>query len=443
MGTRVRFAPSPTGDLHIGSVRTALYNFLFARHEKATFVLRIEDTDQKRNKEEALRGITDGLAWAGLTWDEGPVFQSDRLDLYAECARRLEASGRAYWRDDPGKGRALVFRIDRRKIGWDDLVHGPSARDISADPDLVIVKSDGFPTYNFACVVDDHDMNITHVLRGDEHFANTPKQISLYRALEWAPPVFGHMPLILDPDGEKLSKRKMEKYANIGLPVVVEECRRLGYLPEAVVNFVALLGWSPGHDIELMTLDEMIRAFTPERINTTPARFLVDKLLWMNGMYIRRCALDRLTELSRPYIESAYGPQPPEKIREAVRQQQERLKRLDELALSTRFVFASRVEYDPKAVEKWLEPDGARALLAEVRKGLAAMHTMDKEGIEALLGRIVQEHQTKLGHVAQPLRVAVTGGTVSPPIHDTLEILGRDTVLARIDHALEIAGSKK
>ncbi|MBI2933509.1 MAG: glutamate--tRNA ligase [Planctomycetes bacterium] len=438
MGIRVRFAPSPTGDLHIGSVRTALYNFLHARHEKGTFVLRIEDTDQKRNKEEALKGIVDGLQWCGLHWDEGPIFQSDRLDVYSRYAKKIEESGRAYWRDDPGKGRALVFRIDREKIAWDDLVHGPSARDISLDPDLVLVKSDSFPTYNFACVIDDHEMNISHVLRGDEHLANTPKQISLYRALGWEPPRFGHMPLIMDPDGEKLSKRKIEKYHGIGLPVIVEECRALGYLPEAIVNFVALLGWSPGGDLELMTLDEMIEKFTADRIGTTPARFLVDKLLWMNGIYIRKCPIDRLVELTRPYIESTYGPQPVEKLREAVRQQQERIKRLDELPALTKFAFAPKIEYDAKAVAKWLTADGGRAILGDLRAELSELRAFDKAAVESVLTRVMEKHKTKLGNVAQPLRVAVTGGTVSPPIHDTLAILGRETVLARIDEALKL-----
>ncbi|HYE98299.1 MAG TPA: glutamate--tRNA ligase family protein, partial [Planctomycetota bacterium] len=201
MTVRVRFAPSPTGDLHIGGVRTALYNYLHARHEGGTFVLRIEDTDQARNREDSLKTIKEGLAWCGLAWDEGPHYQSLRLERYKECARQLEEKGRAYWKEDPEKGRALYFRIDRGRIGWKDLIHGEMAFDTSADPDLVVVRSNGYPTYNFAVVVDDHDMGITRVLRGDEHAPNTPKQIMLYRAFGWEPPEFGHMPLIFDPEG--------------------------------------------------------------------------------------------------------------------------------------------------------------------------------------------------------------------------------------------------
>jgi glutamyl-tRNA synthetase len=440
MSVRVRFAPSPTGDLHIGGVRTALYNFLHARHEKGTFVLRIEDTDQQRNREDSLRTIREGLAWCGIAWDEGPHYQSLRLERYRECADELLKKGRAYWKEDPDKGRALYFSIDRGRIAWKDLIHGEMAFDTSADPDLVIVRSNGFPTYNFAVVVDDHDMEITRVLRGDEHAPNTPKQISLYRAFGWTPPEFGHMPLIFDPDGAKLSKREIEKYRAMGLPVTVDECRRLGYLPEAIVNFLALLGWSPGNNLELMTLEEMVRLFTIDRIGATPARFLVDKLLWMNGQYIRKCPLDRLVDLCRPYLEAAYdlSDAPAEGVREAVRQQQERLKRLDEIVGLTRFVFAPAIEYDAKAVEKWLKADGARAILIELRAALAAMAAFGKEPVEALLRSLAERRGLKLARVAQPLRVAVTGSDASPPMHETLAALGKDRVLARIDEALKL-----
>lgn len=439
MTVRVRFAPSPTGDLHIGGVRTALYNFLFARHVKGTFVLRIEDTDQKRNRDESLASIQDGLSWCGLTWDEGPHYQSLRLDRYRECAKELEDKGRAYWQTDPEKGKALYFRIDREKMAWNDLIHGASAMDTSADPDLVIIKSDGFPTYNFAVVVDDHDMKITHVLRGDEHFSNTPKQVSLYRAFGWEPPTFGHMPLIFAPDGTKLSKRETEKYRTMGLPVTVNECRLLGYLPEAIVNFVALLGWSPGNDVELMTLDELIAAFTPERIGNTPARFLVDKLLWMNGQYLRKAPLDRVVEICRPYLEKAYdlAGLPAEKIREAVAQQHPRLRRLDEIVPTTRFFFAKEVAYDEKAVAKHLKADGAAALLTELRAELEKI-PLDQGPVEELFKRMAEARQVKLAKIAQPLRVALTGGEASPPMHDVLHLLGRERVLARIDAALNL-----
>jgi glutamyl-tRNA synthetase len=438
MTVRVRFAPSPTGDLHIGGVRTALYNYLHARHEKGVFVLRIEDTDQARNREESLQTIKEGLAWCGITWDEGPYYQSLRLDRYREVARKLEESGRAYWKEDPDKGKALYFKIDRERIGWKDLIHKEMAFDTSADPDLVIVRSNGFPTYNFAVVVDDHDMAISRVLRGDEHAPNTPKQISLYRALGWTPPEFGHMPLIFDPQGAKLSKREIEKYRAIGLPVTVAECRRLGYLPEAIVNFLALLGWSPGNNVELMTLGQMVELFTVERIGSTPARFLVDKLQWMNGHYVRQCALDRLVELCRPYLEAKFDLSgvPRATMDEAVRQQKERLKRLDEIVGLTKFVFQPSVDYDEKAVAKWLKVEGVRSILEELREALAKMERFEKEGIESLLRGAAERRNLKLAKVAQPLRVAVTGSDASPPMHETLEVLGKERVLSRLDATL-------
>ncbi len=440
MTVRVRFAPSPTGDLHVGGVRTALYNFLHARHEGGTFVLRIEDTDQQRNREDSLKTIKEGLSWCGLAWDEGPFYQSLRLDRYREVAKKLEELGRAYWKEDPEKGKALYFSIDRCRMTWKDLVHGEMSFDTSADPDLVLIRSNGYPTYNFAVVVDDHDMGITRVLRGDEHAPNTPRQIMLYKVMGWEPPQFGHMPIIFDPNGAKLSKREIEKYRLMGLPVTVEECRRLGYLPEAIVNFLALLGWSPGNNIELMTLDEMVKLFTVDRITVTPARFLVDKLQWMNGQYIRKCDLSRLVELCRPYLAEKYdlSAVPPELLREAVRQQQERLKRLDEIAPLTRFIFAAELEYDAKAVETHLKAAGSKEILVEIRAALQAMSVFEKEAVEQVLKGIAEKHGLKLGKVAQPLRVAVTGGAASPPMHETLTAVGRDRVLARIDAALKM-----
>ena len=441
MTVRVRFAPSPTGDLHIGGVRTALYNFLHARHEGGVFVLRIEDTDQARNRDDSLKTIKDGLAWCGLAWDEGPHYQSLRLERYKELAKQLETSGRAYWKEDveKGMGKALYFSIDRGRVGFKDLIHGEISVDTTADNDFVLIRSNGFPTFMFANAVDDHDMNITRVLRGDDHLSNTPKQLMLFKAFGWTPPEYGHMPLIFDPEGKKLSKREIDHYRAIGLPVSVDECRRLGYLPETVLNFLALLGWSPGNNIELMTLEEMIKLFTVDRIGSTPARFLVDKLQWMNGQYIRKCPLDRLVALCLPYLEAKYdlSKVSAETVRESIRQQQERLKRLDEIVPLTKWIFERDLQPDAKAVEKWLKAEGGKAVLEDLRAGLAPMERFDKEPVEALLKAVAEKRGLKLGKVAQPLRVAVTGGDASPPMHETLGILGRERAMARIDAALK------
>lgn len=430
MTVRVRFAPSPTGSFHIGSARTALYNYLFARHEKGAFLLRVEDTDRERNSEESLRTILEGLEWLGLKYDEEPVFQSKRVDLHREAAERLLESGRAYWREDEGKGKALVFRIDREKIEWPDAVHGPMGRDLSDDPDLVILKSDGRPTYNLAVVVDDFDMKITHVIRGDDHVSNTPKQISLYRALGYEPPVFGHIPLILDHSGAKISKRKEYDF-----PVSVEETRQAGYLPEAFINFLVLLGWSPGDDRELMPLQEMIEAFTLERCSTTPARFLRNKMDFMNGHYIREADPDRILDLCRPYLEAKY-PLEGEGWKSAVRVHQSRLRRLDEISDAIRYVLTDDISYSEKAERKWLRKEGVPGVLRELRSAIESIPTLEKEPVEEMLKTLSEKHDLKMNRVAQPLRVALTGKDASPPMHDTLQLLGKERALERIDRAL-------
>ncbi|MFH1023917.1 MAG: glutamate--tRNA ligase family protein [Planctomycetota bacterium] len=481
-GVRVRFAPSPTGDFHIGSARTALYNYLFARHEKGTFVLRIEDTDRTRNTPEALEAVYGSLKWLGFGWDEGPYFQSQRIDIYKAAAEKLLTTGRAFHRDDPAKGKCVVFKIDRERVEWNDAIHGPIGRDISQEPDPVILKSDGFPTYNFACVVDDVDMKITHVIRGEDHVSNTPKQISLYRALGATPPVFAHIPLVLYPGGKKMSKRhKMESQSlkvseskslgvegsrtpellNSRTPKLpdsqtpglqdfldlmpstsVMDYRKKGYLPEALANFIALLGWSPGDNREVMPLDEMIARFTLDRVNARGAQFDVKKLDWLNGEYLRKMPLDTLVEKTRPFLDAAYdmAAVPPEKVREAVRIEQERLKTFGDIVPATKFLFADEIAYDGKAVKKFLTPESL-AILGEFGRVLGNLPEFTPDRIHAALEEFAREKSLELKHIAQPLRVAVTGGTVSPPIHETLALLGKETVRARLEKARGAAAS--
>lgn len=434
MTVRVRFAPSPTGYLHIGGARTALFNFLFARHEGGVFVLRVDDTDQTRNSEESLRTILDGLRWLGMTWDEGPYHQADRKERYLEVARELEARGRAYWREDEGKGRALVHAIERGRVEWQDAIHGPSGMDTTNDNDLVILKSDGYPTYNFASVVDEHDFAITHVIRGDEHYSNTPKQISLFRALGWPLPTFAHVPLIYDPQGRKISKR--EKY---DFPVTIQEAEEMGYLPDALRNFVALLGWSPGHDLELMTLEQMIELFTLERVGKTPARFLLDKLRWMNGTYLRAKPHADRVAAARPYLERAGYPLASRSeawLEALIDLYAERMETLTQFAQAARFFFVDAVAFDEKAVADVLRKEGAAARLARSREALAALPAFEAPAIHEALQALAAASGCKLGEVAQPIRVAITGTKVSPPIDKTLALLGRETTLERIEAGL-------
>ncbi len=435
MSVRVRFAPSPTGYLHIGGARTALFNYLFARHERGAFVLRVDDTDQTRNSEESLRTILDGMRWLGLDWDEGPHHQADRRERYVEAAHELAARGRAYWREDEGKGRALVHAIERGRVEWPDAIHGPSGMDTTNDNDLVILKSDGYPTYNFATVVDEHDLGITHVIRGDEHFSNTPKQISLFRAFGWELPTFAHVPLIYDPQGRKISKR--EKY---DFPVTIQEAQEMGYLPEALRNFIVLLGWSPGNDLELMTLDEMVSLFTLDRVGSTPARFLLDKLRWMNGTYLRRMPVPARLAAARPWLARAgydLSGLSEAWLESLIELYLERMEILPQFARDARFFFVDAVEYDEQAVAGVLRREGAAARLARARDGLAALPAFAAPAIHELLQALAGELGCKLGDVAQPLRVAVTGTKVSPPIDRTLALLGRERTLARIGAALQ------
>ena len=434
MTVRVRFAPSPTGSFHIGSARTALYNYLFARHMKGSFLLRVEDTDRERNTEESLRTILEGMDWLGLKYDEEPVYQSQRVERHQEAANQLLDSGKAYWREDEGKGKALVFRIDREKVEWPDAVHGPLGRDLSDDPDLVILKSDGRPTYNLAVVVDDIDMKITHVIRGDDHISNTPKQICLYRALGQEAPIFAHIPLILDPGGAKISKRKEYDF-----PVSVKETQQAGYLPEAFINFLVLLGWSPGDDRELMPIEEMIEAFTLERCSTTPARFLRNKLDFMNGHYIREGDPDRILDLCKPYLEARYslGDLPEGQWKPAVQVHQSRIKRLDEISDAIGYVLSDEITYLEKAERKWLQKEGVREILQELKTGLQDLPSLEQEPVEHLLKSLAEKHDVKMNRVAQPLRVALTGRDASPSMHDTLGLLGKERSIERIDKAME------
>lgn len=432
VAVRTRFAPSPTGHLHVGGARTALYNFLFARAAGGTFLLRIEDTDRQRSEETYTQAIVDGLHWLGISWDEGPLFQSERLELYRNAAQKLLDSGAAYWEEDPEKGRAVKMKMPEGIIQVPDLIHGTVEFDASLADDFVIVKSDGYPSYNFACVVDDVDMGITHVIRGDEHLSNMPRQLTIYKALRLEPPQFAHVPMILGPDGSKLSKR--HGATSVG------EYRRTGFLPEALVNFVALLGWSPGDDTEIMSLEQMCRRFDVARVRKVPSQFDTTKLLWMNGQYIMSLPVNRLADEIRDYLAlkgidvSGLSDDWMRVFANAYRQ---RLKTLEDAGAASTFIFNDAIEYDEAAVAKVLSKEAARSALAGARDVLAAQGEWTVESLERAVRGYCEEKGLGLGKVAQPIRVAVTGGDVSPPIFEVLVLIGRDRSLARIDQVLQ------
>ena len=427
---RVRFAPSPTGSLHVGNVRTALYNWLFARHQEGKFLLRIEDTDRERSSEESLRSILGDLTWLGLDWDEEPIRQSQRLDLYREYGRRLQEKDLAYESADAEKGVALRFRVPEGSTRVDDLVYGPVAFDNATIEDFVIIKSDGFPTYNFACVVDDHEQAITHVIRGEGHLSNTPKQVMLYEALRLPTPAFAHLPMILGPDGSPLGKRHGA--------TSVAEYRARGILPAALLNFLALLGWSPGENRELLTLQEMAQAFSLERVSKTPSRFDEEKLMWLSAQHLKRARAEDIVTLARELLDEEEARRlSEEEWRSLVELYRDRARSVGDLVTRATYVFRDRPDYDPEAVAKVLAHDGMAERLRTAAERLAGLEPFDEARLEEALRGLAEELGVGFGKLAQPIRVAVTGSRVSPPIFGTLAVVGRERAVERIRWAAE------
>jgi glutamyl-tRNA synthetase len=428
---KVRFPPSPTGFLHIGGARTALYNWLFAKHNDGKLVLRIEDTDRQRSTEEATQAILDSLTWLGLDWDEGPYHQSDRLEIYTEHVEKLLKEGKAFHVDDPEKGRAVRFKITEELTGFDDIIHGNIKSDTSLLEDFVIQKADGFPTYNFACVVDDGVMGITHIIRGDDHLSNTPRQVALYKALGFDLPKFAHIPMILGEDGSRMSKRHGA--------TSVTDYRTKGYLPDALVNFIALLGWSPGKDLELMTRQEMIEKFTLKRVNKTSARFDYTKLDWMNSKYIQDLPVENLVDELRPYIKDADLDSrivSDEWLHKLVELYKERFRTLPEFVSLTTPFFSDEIEYDDTAVQKHIKKSNPSLIKDAYTKLKEIKNFSSIQELEDCLRSITTEHSIGFGKLAQPIRVALIGKSASAGIFETLELLGKEKTLKRLEYAI-------
>jgi glutamyl-tRNA synthetase len=416
MSMRVRFAPSPTGVLHIGGARTALYNWLLARGQGGTFVLRIEDTDRERSTPENVEQILEALRWLELDWDEGPLSQWERRERHSEAVERLLASGDAY--EDEG---AVRFRVpDEGELAFDDAVLGRITTPLSAIKDFVVRRSDGSALYNLAVSVDDRDMGITHVVRGQDHVSNTPRQIMLMRALGVEPPRYAHIPLLHGPDGKKLSKRHGA--------ASVQELREAGYLPEAVRNYISLLGWGYDASTTYMTTDELVERFSLERVSKNPAVFDEQKLRSMNGRYLRE--LDP-AELRRR-LEQLYGREVPP---QAVEISQEKMQTLADFWDLAGFLVERR-EIDPKAWDRVMR-DGGPDRLRAAREALEGAEPFDTETVERALRGVVERLEVKPKEVFQPVRVAITGTTVSPGIFESVAALGREETLARIDAALQ------
>jgi glutamyl-tRNA synthetase len=433
---RVRFAPSPTGYLHIGGARTALFNWLFARHHGGKLILRIEDTDKARNTEEAAAAIYEGLRWLELNWDEGPhaggdvgpYFQSERNEIYERHLKKLQDAGHIF--EDAG---ALRFRSPREHVIVDDLVCGKIDFDLTnpgTHPDMTIRRPDGSWIFHFVNVVDDIEMKISHVIRGEDHLSNTPKHIELYRALGATPPRFAHIPLILNHDGSKMSKR--DEGARVA--AYIEQ----GYAPEAVRNYLCLLGWSPKDNREKIEIDEVVKLFELEKINRRNAAFDLDKCFWLNGQYIAQMSLDRFAELARPFLEKAkIAISDEEYLRKVLAIVKEKIKLFKDVPEWTSYFFTEDYEFDPASVEKVFGKPEAATRLSALWQEFSKIDNWNAETLESTLKNLAPTLGCKTGDLVHPARVGVSGRSIGPSLYHMLEVMGKERVLARMERARE------
>lgn len=469
---RVRIAPSPTGAIHIGLARSALYNFLFARQKNGKFILRIEDTDPTRSTKESVETIMEGFRWLSLYWDEGPYFQSQRFHIYKEYAEILLKEGKAYYcycseerlKEEREKAlkekrswqydrhclyltkekkerlereripKAIRFLIPQEKnVVFEDIIHGRierSGRDIE---DFIILRADGTPTYNFACVIDDALMEISHVIRAVEHISNTFKQILLYEALNFKIPFFAHLPLILGKDGKKLSKRHGA--------VSIMEYKKMGILPEALVNYLALLGWSPGGDLEIFSLDEAIKLFRLEKVKKSNAIFDFQKLEWMNSEYIKRSDNKRLFLGVKEFLEEKnipYAEEKEERLLDIIQLNKDRSRNLSELACNMAIYLKEEISYDKEGIKKYLDEKG-KENLKELLSVYEELSLFNKEATERALRELANSKNKKAADYVHPLRVALTGKSVGPPVFDVVNLMGKELVIKRIKKALTLS----
>ena len=421
---RVRFAPSPTGYLHVGSARTALFNWLFARHEGGEFVLRIEDTDRARSKEEFLEEILDSLKWLGMNWDGEIFYQSKRMDSYDKYAKQLVGSGLAYKKEG-----AVHFKMPATKLKINDIIHGDIEFDTALIKDQVLIKSDGTPTYNFACVIDDSTMGITHIIRGDDHISNTPKQVMVYNALGMALPKFCHIPLILGVDRSRLSKRHGA--------ASIRDYREEGFLPEALVNYLCNLGWSMGGDKEMFSINEAIKGFKLEGVIKTAAVFDINKLAWMNGQYIKSLDSERLLGLIIDVLkkESLYKEDlDKDWLLGIVKLFQERIRTTYDFIDVAAYFFKGDLEYDQKAVKKFFTTDSKKTI-EKIITLFEALDKFDITSIENAVRSLADEIGVKAAKIIHPIRLAATGTTAGAGLFETLTLLGKEKTIARLKFA--------
>ncbi len=433
MKIRTRFAPSPTGNVHIGNIRAAIYNWLFARHEGGEFLLRIEDTDLERSTPEATKTVLDSMAWLGLDWDGEVLYQSTQRQHHLELAEELLRKGYAYKEDKggTGKGECVIFKMPGEDITYHDEVKGDLTKKAEDLKDFVIVRSDGSPVFHLGNVADDITMGVTHVIRGDDHVENTFKHIALYRALGAPVPKFAHLPMIVNAQGKPYSKRDGAAY--------VGEFKEKGFLPEALLNSLALLGWSPGDDREVLTREEMVAAFTLDRVRSAPSQLDMTKLLWMNGEHMRRMDPAAVAEACKEAMVREGTWQEGTDMgyfRAAVACMGDRIKLFPDMGHNAGFFFREDYPYDEKSVRKRLLKEGALDVLKEERSILAELPDWTTASTDAAIHALAERRGAGLGELVHPLRVAVSGTGVGPGLFEMLEVMGKERVLARIDRTL-------
>jgi len=428
---RVRFAPSPTGNLHIGGARTALFNWLYTCAKKGKFILRIEDTDKERSEQKYLDEILDSLRWLGFDWDE-IYYQSQRFGIYRELAQRLLKEGKAY-EEEPlsenkqTKGKAIVFKIPSEKVKINDLIHGEIEFDTNVIKDQVLIKSDGTPTYNFACVVDDATLQISHVIRGDDHISNTPKQVILYKALGFPVPEFAHLPLILGREGGRLSKRTGA--------TAISDYRKMGYLPSALVNYLLLLSWSPGENREIIEIEEAVKLFDIKQVNKTAATFDLDKLNWINNQYLKKIDTAKLTERIIPLlVAKGYISQDNfdrDYVISLVKLFQPRLSTLNDFVDWADFFFVDDIDPDPKAQDKFLSQDLSHEFKLFIER-MDGLEQFDIPTIETSFRQLVSQLNIPAKTLIHPIRVALTGKTIGPGLFEVIYYLGKERTKKRL-----------
>ena len=437
MTIRTRFAPSPTGHVHIGNIRAAIYNWLFARHENGQFLLRIEDTDRERSTPEAVQAVLNAMSWLGLNFDEEPLYQSTQTSKHMAAAEMLLSQGLAYQEDKggTGKGEAIVFRMPGKDMSFHDEIKGDLHKSAADMKDFVIVRSNGTPVFHLANVVDDIHMNITHVIRGDDHVENTYRHVALFQALGSPVPKYAHLPMIVNAQGKPYSKRDGDAY--------VGDFQSQGYLPEALFNYLVLLGWSPGDNREVLAREDLMKLFTLDRVQSSPAKMDLQKLLWMNGEYMKRLSPSEFGVKCRQLLQAggvALDRVAADYVDRVLALMRDRIKQWDHVVPMTNYFFLDHYAYDEKSVEKRLKKEGALAALKSIRDLFAALDQFNAETTDKALRELATDQGIHAAELVHPIRVAISGSAAGPSLFHMLDVMGKERVLRRMDRTLQLFG---